>query len=62
MFLFFYEIIPMTKIQQARINSHIDSLGNLEDDLPWILESAVTAEEIEHVKWTIYQLLWRRKK
>ncbi|MGE4444414.1 MAG: hypothetical protein AB7E37_05485 [Candidatus Altimarinota bacterium] len=45
----------MTKIQQARIDSHIDSL-DLEQDLPGILKSQATDEEVDLIKARVQKL------
>jgi hypothetical protein len=53
--LFFYDIISMTKIQQARVDAHINSL-DLWQDLPWILEQHATNEEVENIRWRVQKL------
>ncbi len=45
----------MTKIQQARIDSHIDSL-DLTQDLPGILQNHATDDEVEEIKWRVQRL------
>lgn len=46
----------MTNIQNARINSHIDSL-DLEQDLAGILESHATDNQIEDIKSRVNEIV-----
>lgn len=45
----------MTKIQQARIDAHINSL-DLAQDLPEILKDHATDDEVEKIKWRVQRL------